>query len=214
MAAVKGIPAGYEIAEVLSRAKLPQSESDLLLLVVVRPAGTQAKLPEVEDASPEAQAVRRIFDHYLMVWPKKGRYDLTPKRREKIKTRLGEFSEDEIKAALTRSKFDDWPERVNHSDIEVLLKSREACERWLNFVPKGGPRVSAGDLARFKGSTFSEWQASVARVADQLDRDAYPTSEAFNLACRREASARGYGWEMDPPPSSTSPDGHPWKGWR
>lgn len=103
------------------------------------PGGSSSKSSADPEKRRRAEAIERVFAHYLTVWPKSSRYTLTPDRRAKIAARLKSFSEDELKEALTKSGTDDWPERPKYADIEKLLPNDGAVERWLNFTPKVQP---------------------------------------------------------------------------
>lgn len=103
------------------------------------PGGSSSKSSADQEKRQRAEAIERVFAHYLTVWPKTSRYTLTPERRAKIAARLKSFSEDELKEALTKSGTDDWPDRPKHADIEKLLHNDGAVERWLNFTPKAQP---------------------------------------------------------------------------
>lgn len=87
--------------------------------------------------------VREVFAHYLTVWPKP-RYSLTRKRAEKIRARVREFGADAVKLAISNTKLDTWVERPKQSGLEILLRSEERCEYWLNFR-----RPSAAAAASF-----------------------------------------------------------------
>lgn len=55
-------------------------------------------------------------------------------RRAKIRTRLREFSVDELVRAVRGVALDPWAERPHHDDITVIFRSREQVERFLSFA--------------------------------------------------------------------------------
>lgn len=100
----------------------------------------------VHDLSAE-QAVKAVYDHWRNVRRKTdARYDrVSPQRRQKIKSRLAEFTVDQLTQALDNVQADTWPERDKHDDIAVLFKSREAVDRWLEMTTQ----EDAGDGPRY-----------------------------------------------------------------
>lgn len=102
------------------------------------------------------ESVRRIFDHYMALWPKRGRYSLTDDRRKKIKSRLAEFTEEEIKRALSNTRLDTWPERKDNCDIELFLRSQAKVEHWLNYEGGGAEPGDASDDTGYMGYDDSE----------------------------------------------------------
>lgn len=84
------------------------------------------------------RATRDVYDHWRKVRGKTDRrYDrLSPQRRQKIRSRLAEFTADDLKRALTNVALDGWADRAKHDDITTLFKNRESVDRWLDMTGK------------------------------------------------------------------------------
>lgn len=107
---------------------------------------TEAEVEEetnTPDLSVE-RATKEVYDHWRHARGKTDRrYDrLSPQRRQKIRSRLSEFTVDELKQALDNVAFDQWSERVKHDDVATLFKNRESVDRWLDMT---GKEVAARD---------------------------------------------------------------------
>lgn len=92
-----------------------------------------------------ADEVLAIYDHWRHERGKTHpRYDeISDARRKKIQSRLREFTEDELKQAISAVALDPWEERPRHDDLTVILRSREHVERFLAFAENGSsPRPS------------------------------------------------------------------------
>lgn len=109
------------------------------------PNGVSSHHPEEDDPLDE-QAVQRVHAHWLTITGREQRRykRISPERRRKIRTRLREFTVDELLRALDAVAADDWVDRAKHSDILVLFKSREKVEGWLDRADK--PHVNGRGL--------------------------------------------------------------------
>jgi hypothetical protein len=108
----------------------------------------------VVDLSIDSGAVRRIYDHWRRVRGKtRSNYEkISPGRRDKIKARLKDSTEEELLAAIDGVARDPWPERPMHDDLTVIFRNREQVDRFLAFAaPNGngaGPRPTYSDIER------------------------------------------------------------------
>ncbi len=66
-------------------------------------------------------------------------------RRKKIRSRLTEFSVDELCLAVTNVANDPWPDRPSHDDLTVIFRSREQVERFLEMPALGTNGVPAAE---------------------------------------------------------------------
>lgn len=107
------------------------------------PLGKEGVSKETPVDIEQERALKDVYDHWRHVRGKTDRrYDrISPQRRQKIKTRLQEFTADELKQALSNVALDTWAERSKHDDITTLFKSHETVDRWLEMTGKG---ASAG----------------------------------------------------------------------
>lgn len=96
----------------------------------------EALSSEPERLKEERAAVARIYEHWRTTRRKSNpRYEkLSEARRQKITTRLREFSEPELIRALDAVESDPWEERSRHDDITTLFKNHEAVDRWLELA--------------------------------------------------------------------------------
>lgn len=92
---------------------------------------------ESVNAQPiDAQVVRRVYDHWRRVRRKKdARYNrISPARRQKIMSRLQEFSETDLIKALDAVALDDWEGRNRADDITQIFRSHETVDRFLDLA--------------------------------------------------------------------------------
>lgn len=86
-------------------------------------------------ASVPTADVKTVYEHWRTA---RGKTDkryatISDKRRQKIKSRLREFSVAELCAAIDAVALDPWDERDQHDDLAVIFRSREQVERFLEF---------------------------------------------------------------------------------
>lgn len=102
-------------------------------------------LPKWQSPTKDSR-VDRIWAHYLAIWNRES--DLTELRRQVIMDRLKKYSEADLIQAITNSKKDKWPERINHSTLENnLLAKHEQVDKWLNFKDTDVPTHIRDDIA-------------------------------------------------------------------
>lgn len=106
----------------------------------VRPPEPEVE-PEVEPkpslvADATSGTVQRIYDHWRTARDKtRSSYDqISASRRQKIVSRLREFSEHELIAAIDAVASDPWPDRSRHDDLTVIFRSREQVDRFLEMA--------------------------------------------------------------------------------
>ncbi len=95
-----------------------------------KPLSTKPKPLSVE--RPEE---RVVYDHWRTALGKTdSRYEmLSAERRTKIQARLKDgYTVEQLCKVFDLAACDDWPERSRHSDITVLLRSREKVDAWLD----------------------------------------------------------------------------------
>jgi hypothetical protein len=86
--------------------------------------------------SPTADDVRTVYE----VWrTERGKTDrryatASETRRTKIRSRLREFTVDELVRAIRAVALDPWEDRPRHDDLTVIFRSREQVERFLAFA--------------------------------------------------------------------------------
>lgn len=100
------------------------------------------KTEEVNNNSPDPR-VERVFEFWKETFGKGDRVKLTIKRQRKIKARLKDFSEDDLKAAITACSESDYHNGDNERGrlyielSENILRSHEQTEKWLtDWSPK------------------------------------------------------------------------------
>lgn len=108
------------------------------LLVVENLREVELQEPKTPAELSTSRDIKRVYDHWRQVRGKTdARYGkISDQRRQKIKTRLAEFTADDLVRALDNVARDPWPERARHDDITVLFKSRESVDRWLEMTGK------------------------------------------------------------------------------
>jgi hypothetical protein len=96
--------------------------------------------------------VSEIFEHWVAARSKRG-HSLTPGRRERIQTRLREFSVEQLKRAIDGVANDDWEDRPKHDDLTIIFKNGEQVEKFLELAdkPLNRPPLPAEADLRCKG---------------------------------------------------------------
>lgn len=112
--------------------------------------GRVLTIPTPEKGSAD---VLRVYEHWRLKRNRtRANYaKVSPKRADKIKARLREFSADDLCTAIDCIDHDPWADRHLHDDIPLIFRSREQVERFLdlpgklaeNATPNGA--VPAGD---------------------------------------------------------------------
>lgn len=93
--------------------------------------------------SPAISDERRVYNHWRQQRGRvAARYDRpTPRRIEKIRARLKEFTDEELMRAIDGVAYDPWPDRRLHDDVPVIFRSREQVEKFLDLY-EAGPGVN------------------------------------------------------------------------
>lgn len=139
---------------------------------------------EVEMLTHLSSDIQKVYDHWRTRRQKtRTNYDtISPARRAKIKSRLGEFSAAELCAAIDGIAKDPWGERALHDDITVVFRSREQVERFLEMgsaskPATGSPYEQAQHWVRTVG-----WQYADAELFEELGRFGLEADERRRVA--------------------------------
>lgn len=101
--------------------------------------GLRARVPfpDPKESTPK-ETVARIYAHWRSARGKThARYNtISPKRLAKIKTRLKEFTEDDLIRAIDGVAKDPWPERCHNDDLELIFRSRDQVEKFLDLADR------------------------------------------------------------------------------
>lgn len=111
--------------------------------------GDSPSIEKAERTETTEKEVQAIYEHWRDVRGKThGRYlRMSDARRQKIRSRLREFSADELKQALDAVALDPWEERSRHDDLTTLFRSQEQVEKFLALAENPpARRVSAADI--------------------------------------------------------------------
>lgn len=132
--ALPGAPGGA--GQFRERPAESESESEELAANAAMSASVPTTTPGSHSTGDDQATVRRVYDHWRQVRGKRDpRYDrVSEERRRKIRSRLREFSEQDLFRALDAVALDDWPERDRHDDLTKLFQSREKVDRWLEIA--------------------------------------------------------------------------------
>lgn len=130
--------------------------------------------------------VQAVYDHWRKTRGKdRANYDtISPVRRQKIKTRLREFSADDLRQAIDNVARDPWPDRALHDDITIIFRSREQVEKFIEMgrLPLSGtaavmsPKRHAEQWVRTAG-----WQYPDADLWEELGRYDLTTEEKRDM---------------------------------
>ncbi len=110
----------------------------------------------IEDISIKDKSIEDIYNHYCFRFKKnRNTFKLSPKRINKIKARLKEFSVKQILTAIDHAADDDFYSGHNDrgwvADLDYITRSYEVMERLVNLVPRKG-----GGYERFKHPNQAE----------------------------------------------------------
>lgn len=156
----------------------------------------EPSLEQPPEETSTAGAIERVYDHWRSARGKtRATYDrMSPTRRQKIATRLREFSEADLIAAIDAVAADPWHERHLHDDLTVIFRSHEQVERFLEMRQRSGsPLERALAWVRNTGWQYDD-AALLAEMADQYpslttdDRKAV-AQEALRVQQQRREAA-------------------------
>lgn len=102
----------------------------------------------VNETPTEPDDEQRVFDAWLATLPEasRGRTRFTDDRRRKVRARLNEgIPVEELIEAAQGWQHDDWPERPNRNDLELLMRSGSNVEKFRDLWRAGPPARSARD---------------------------------------------------------------------
>jgi hypothetical protein len=103
-------------------------------------AGSTNGSHDSSKAAGDSEEVRRVFDHWVKARKKGDRVSLTEGRRRVIKTRLKEFTADDLCRAIDGVARDPWPERKLHDDLTKIMSNKEKVENWLAMADTAARR--------------------------------------------------------------------------
>jgi hypothetical protein len=69
---------------------------------------------------------------------------ISPARRDKIASRLKEFTVDDLKHAIEGVSHDPWPERTQHDDLTIIFRNKEQVDKFLELY-RDPPRKPGSD---------------------------------------------------------------------
>lgn len=113
-----------------------------------QPARRPLKEETVSTTVNKTTEINRVYAHWRTARGKtRATYDtISAARAQKIRTRLGEFSADDLCRAIDGVASDPWKERHLHDDLTVVFRSREQVEKFLDLAAT--PPVS-GELVDY-----------------------------------------------------------------
>lgn len=93
---------------------------------------------EIDKTIVRTDDINSIFEHWKRNAEKNKRTRLTPRRREKIRLRLQEFSAQDLKRAIDAMLADDFynpkqPGKKAYNDIELVCRTTDHVERFLEM---------------------------------------------------------------------------------
>jgi len=107
-------------------------------------------VPTLVPLDPPRDQPREVWDHYVAGWHSKIRGTREPKltdgRRRLAKTRLGEFSSDDLKLAIDGMLSSDWHLENGHISFELALRDAKHIEQFIALAGHGrtsGHRAAA-----------------------------------------------------------------------
>lgn len=110
---------------------------------------------------PTPAAVQEVWDAYLAARLSAGLAGapvrLTPKRRDKIRTRLKSFPLQDVVDAAWGWTRDPWPERRNHCDAVQVFKTDEHVEKFRDLW-RHGPPHTVGKATQQARNTYLQMQ--------------------------------------------------------
>lgn len=97
---------------------------------------------ETSPALAKPSRVQRVFEAWKQVTGRNGATKLNVARRRVITQALKDYPPEDVWDALRGWVNDPWPDRVNHTDVTVLLRDAQHVEKfrdlWRNGPPGGG----------------------------------------------------------------------------
>ena len=136
------------------------------------PKGTPKEVKEVKEVFNKN--ILEIFEHYNSKI--KQLRKLTPKRKQKIKSRLEDFSSKELKKAIDHLATSGWhmgenPDEKKYNDLEWLFANYERTEKFIDMEPK----ISEGkrkdpEFVRANGlKNWEHWELQKMRNAKSIE---------------------------------------------
>lgn len=107
--------------------------------------------PSIEPSETEVSSVKEIFDYWVSQRRAESsrRLVLTPGREKKIKTRLKEYSVEDLKRAIDGVANDPWEGRAMQDDLTIIFRNAEQVDKFLALAENG--KKEAGPVyARLK----------------------------------------------------------------
>jgi hypothetical protein len=133
------------------------------------------KQPDRPGTLPTAAAIQEVWTAYLAARESAGlstSVRLTPKRRDKIRTRLKAFPLTDVVDAAWGWTRDPWPERRHHCDAVQVFKTDEQVEKFRDLWRHGPPRVVSKQTAQAMRTSVAMRTRRQARAeAEEVNRD-------------------------------------------
>jgi len=104
-----------------------------------------------EDKVKNKLLIDNVFNHYFKTFSKTSSYKLTQQRKNLIAKKLKDYSEDELKTAITNMSNDDWEDRPKFSDLTNAigtLRGVDQVSKWLEF--KSTKKITGAEKAGVK----------------------------------------------------------------